>query len=95
MVVGFDLTPAVMSRAGTGRYPRELVPALERRNDVSVRLLAASMRRPDSPLSRVLQGVFREGVYYPLALARRSRRAGVDLVHCPASFSPRVRDLPW
>lgn len=94
MLVGFDLTPAYMSGAGVGRYPRELMRALERRPDVSVAAISSSQRPPDGLPSRIAQGLLREGLYYPLLLARRAKQRGVDLVHCPATFSPRVPDRP-
>jgi glycosyltransferase involved in cell wall biosynthesis len=93
-LVGLDMTPAVMSGAGTGRYPRELIRALARRDDVSVLALAASRRRGTGPVSRIAQGLWRELGYYPLGLARRARRLGADLVHCPAAFAARVPDRP-
>ena len=94
MIVGFDLTPAVMSGAGTGRYPRELLAALSRRGDVTVAQLAASRRRGTGVPSRIAQGLWREGGWYPRALARRARQAGADVVHVPAAFAPRVPDRP-
>ena len=94
MLVGFDLTPAYMTGAGTGRYPRELMEALERRDDVCVTALSATSRSPRGRVSRIGQGLIREGLYYPFLLARRARERAVDLVHCPAAFSPRVPDRP-
>jgi glycosyltransferase involved in cell wall biosynthesis len=83
-----------MNRAGTGRYVRELLSSLQHHPGVQVEPHAASSRRPVTPVSRLTQGIYREAVYYPLAIARHARRAGVDLVHCPAAFSPRVCDRP-
>ena len=83
-----------MSGAGTGRYPRELLSALSRRSDLTVVPLAASRRRGAGGPSRVVQGVWREGVYYPLMLGRRARMASADVVHVPAAFAPRVSDAP-
>jgi glycosyltransferase involved in cell wall biosynthesis len=94
MTVGFDITPSLVSPAGVGRYPRELLAALRRSPEVSVEVLAAARRAPRGRLSRVAQGLVREGLYYPFGLSRRARRSNVDLVHCPGPFTPRVRDRP-
>ena len=94
MNVAFDLTPAVMSGAGTGRYPRELLAALQRREDVRVDATSSAPAAPRGVAGRNAQGVVREGLYYPLLLGRRARAAGADLVHCPAAFAPRVGRLP-
>jgi glycosyltransferase involved in cell wall biosynthesis len=92
--VGLDLTPAAMSGAGTGRYPRELLRALGRRDEVDLVCLAATRRRGSGPVSRIVQGVWREGAYYPFVLGRRAARLRLDLVHCPAAFAPRVGKRP-
>jgi glycosyltransferase involved in cell wall biosynthesis len=84
------MTPAVMSGAGTGRYPRELLRALRGRDDVEAVPLAASGRRGVGGVSRAVQGLWRECAYYPFALSRTAIRFGADVVHCPAAFAPRV-----
>jgi glycosyltransferase involved in cell wall biosynthesis len=94
VIVGLDMNPALMSEAGTGRYPRELLTALRRRPDVDVHPITSMGRRARGTGSRILQGLVREGVYYPFGIARKARALGVDLVHCPAAFSPWVRDRP-
>jgi glycosyltransferase involved in cell wall biosynthesis len=92
--VALDLTPAVMGGAGSGRYPRELAQALGRRADVELLTLTATRRRGSAALSRIVQGVWREGAYYPFGLARRARAFGADLVHCPDAYAPRVPGRP-
>jgi glycosyltransferase involved in cell wall biosynthesis len=94
MTVGFDITPSLVSPAGVGRYPRELLAALRRSPEASVEVLAAARTAPRGRLSRVGHGLVREGLYYPFGLSRRARRLNVDLVHCPGAFTPRVRDRP-
>jgi glycosyltransferase involved in cell wall biosynthesis len=94
MRVGFDMTPAALSPAGTGRYPRELLHALERREDPAVIPIASSLRRPATVPQRAVQGLRREGWWYPVGLARTAREVRADVVHVPAPYSARVRDRP-
>jgi glycosyltransferase involved in cell wall biosynthesis len=92
--VAYDLTPVLLSPAGVGRYARDLLEALERRDDVAVERVVASRRRPSGVVGRIALGLARELVYYPRALGRRARRLGANLVHCPAPAGPRVKRLP-
>jgi glycosyltransferase involved in cell wall biosynthesis len=94
VVVGLDITPALIGRSGVGRFALETFRALQRSPMVDVEPLALTARRPSSHLSRLVQGIAREALYYPLVLSRMARVRQVDLVHCPAPFSPRVSDRP-
>ena len=94
MNVVLDMNPAVMTAAGTGRYARELLAALRRRSDVSVRPVTSTGRASDRPVPRILNGLVREAWYYPFGLARRARDQEADVVHTPAVFSPRIPDRP-
>ena len=88
------MTPAAVSPAGVGRYPRGLLPALRQVDGVELEVLSAGRRRGKTVARRVLDGVVREGIYYPFGLAAVARGRGVDLVHCPAPFGAVVRDRP-
>ena len=90
--VGFDITPALVDHAGVSRYSLELMRALRR--SVPLEVLSASDRRPATELNRIAAGLRRELYYYPFGLARRAGRLGVDLVHCPGPYSPRVTAVP-
>jgi glycosyltransferase involved in cell wall biosynthesis len=92
--VAYDLTPVLLSPAGVGRYARDLLEALERRDDVEIARVAASSRRPSGLVGRIALGLARELVYYPRALGRRARGLGASLVHCPAPAGPRASGLP-
>lgn len=89
-----DTHPEHWGSTGVGRYGSQLRRALEALPDVVVSPVTFTRRRPASPLSRLTQGLFREGVYYPIDLARRVRAADVDVLHCPAAFAPVLADRP-
>ena len=92
--VGFDTVPVQLSGSGVGRYPAELAAALRKRGDVELVPLGPRPRERSTRRSRIAQGLAREGIYYPVGLARQARSAGVDLVHCPAPFAPLSIDRP-
>ncbi|HEX2233937.1 MAG TPA: glycosyltransferase family 1 protein, partial [Thermoleophilaceae bacterium] len=56
--------------------------------------LSAVDRPSAGRIRRVAQGLAREGLYYPLLLERRARRAGADLVHCTHAAPAVTRRLP-
>lgn len=91
--IAYDMTPALLSPSGMGRYARELESALAGRSDVELIRLAAS-RRGAGGTPRVLQGLWRELVYYPLVVGRRARATGAELLHCPSQLGPVRRSLP-
>ena len=86
--VALDLTPALVSPAGVGRYADGLRRALARRADVQLRELTAPAGLPGT----IGRGLVREALWYPLLLGRRAR--GAQLVHCPAPYGPRTAGLP-
>jgi glycosyltransferase involved in cell wall biosynthesis len=92
--VGYDLTPAVVSRSGVGRYAGELDAALRRRGDVELVRLAAAAGPARGLPRRIGHGLERELAYYPFGLAARARRARADVVHCPGPFPARCRRPP-
>ena len=92
--VGFDTVPARLSGSGVGRYPNELLAALRGRDDVLLEPLGPRPRARRGRRTRIAQGLLREGVYYPIGLARQASAGDVDLVHCPAPFAPLVSSHP-
>jgi glycosyltransferase involved in cell wall biosynthesis len=87
--VALDMTPALVSPAGVGRYAEGIRSALERRPDVQVEALGAPARG-----GRLARGLAREGLWYPLLLRRRAQAVGAQVVHCPAPYGPRLGGLP-
>jgi glycosyltransferase involved in cell wall biosynthesis len=75
--VAIDVSPLRQTRAGTARHLRGLLPELERLVDVQP--LAWGGSRKTATVARDLW-------WYPLALARRARRA--DVLHCPSFRGP-------
>jgi hypothetical protein len=88
--LAFDMTPAVVSPAGVGRYAAGIQAALQRRADLELEELTA----PSASRSRIPAGLVREGLYYPWLLGRRARGRDAQLVHCPAPYGPRLGGLP-
>jgi glycosyltransferase involved in cell wall biosynthesis len=94
LAVGFDLTHARLSRTGLGRYPSELVRALRARPDLELIELSAQREPRSSVLGRVAQGLWREGVYYPLACGREAAHRGGEVLHVPTPAPVRGGRLP-
>jgi glycosyltransferase involved in cell wall biosynthesis len=88
--VALDVTHATLNRTGVGRYPAELRPALEARQDLELIPIAEPVSPPGRRLARA---VWREGTYYPHRLARRARASGAHVLHCPAVAPVRARNL--
>src|SRR5664280_3592125 len=70
--VGFDLTHARLNRTGLGRYPVELSSALQARSSVRLIGLHAVDEPASSTAGRIVQGLTREGFYYPAGMRRRA-----------------------
>lgn len=85
MRVGLDTAPLVQTRAGTARHVRGLVSALRGRPGIELELL--SFGGPGRAAS-----VVRDALWYPVALARRSRR--LDLLHCTTFRGPARASAP-
>jgi glycosyltransferase involved in cell wall biosynthesis len=84
--VALDVSPLRLSRAGTARYIGGLLPHLERDPELRVRRLAWG--GPGR-----LTAVARDAAWYPLALPRSARGAG--LLHCPTFRGPvRAGSVP-
>lgn len=86
MRAGIDVAPLVLDNAGTARYVRAIVGALEARGDVELERLTWG-----GP-GRVTAAV-RDVAWYPLALPyARARR--LDLLHCTTFRAPLRAPLP-
>jgi len=81
--VAIDVSPLRQTRAGTARHLLGLLPELERLVDVE--LLGWGGSRKAATVARDLW-------WYPLALARRARRANV--LHCPSFRGPTSARVP-
>jgi glycosyltransferase involved in cell wall biosynthesis len=92
--VGFDTTYETLSATGVGRYSRCLRDALGRAGGPEIVPLAAASRRAATRPGQILEGLAREGVWYPLLLERQARRRGCSLLHCPQSVLMRSGGLP-
>ena len=79
MRVGVDISPLVLTRAGTARHVRGLLGALRGRPDLELELL--TFGGPGR-----LSSIARDAVWYPKGLARRAR--GLDVLHCPTFRGP-------
>ena len=88
MTVGFDLATLALNQAGEGRYVDRIVRALAARDDIALRPLATSVRRPRNLLQRVALQLAYETIYYPLAIGRAARRVDADLIHYPRQLVP-------
>jgi glycosyltransferase involved in cell wall biosynthesis len=82
--VGFERTALQLDRGGVARAARSLEAALAAREDVD---LVGLEHRPRSARRR-LRGLERELAWFPLALPRRARALGLDVLHCPAPLVP-------
>jgi glycosyltransferase involved in cell wall biosynthesis len=87
MRAGIDVSALALTRAGTARYLRELLPRLHRHPDVDVVQLGFG-----GP-GRVTAAV-RDTFWYPLGLPLRARRARLDLLHCPTFRAPSRPSVP-
>ncbi len=84
--VGLELTVLELDRGGTARSARRLAQELARREDVELVPFAQGGRLR----GRVARGLARELAWLPVELPRRTRRAHVDLLHCPSPLVPAV-----
>ncbi len=92
--VGFDLTHARLNRTGLGRYPVELSSALQARSSVRLIGLHAVDEPASSTAGRIVQGLTREGFYYPAGMRRAAARAGAQVLHAPTPVPLWGGNLP-
>ena len=93
--VGFDLTHARLNRTGLGRYPAELASALRARPSVRLVGLQAVGEPASSTAGRVLQGLAREGLYYPAGMARAGLRGARKCCTRPRRRRCEERGFRW
>jgi glycosyltransferase involved in cell wall biosynthesis len=79
MRVAFDTSPLQLTRAGTGRYVRELAAALEREPGVDLHQYSFGGGARAT-------AVLRDVAWYPAGLPLRAR--GDDVLHCPTFRAP-------
>ena len=84
--IGIDVSPLALSRAGTARYLRALLAALQ---DEPV-----EVERYELPGDGRLRKLRRDTAWYLGTLPRAARRSGVDVLHCPTQRAPFRPGLP-
>lgn len=94
MRIAYDTTPMFVSRAGVARYARALLSSLGRTLDEPPMEMTCMDEQPESLTQRLGAGLRREGIYYPIGLARRARAASAELIHCPGPFPAAGHGLP-
>jgi glycosyltransferase involved in cell wall biosynthesis len=87
VTIGMDVSPLVLTRAGTHRYVTSLRQALAELDDVSIRPYTFG------GASRVAAGL-RDVAWYPAALPALARFGGIDVLHCPTQRAPLVSAVP-
>jgi glycosyltransferase involved in cell wall biosynthesis len=91
--VGYELTGLQLGAAGSARATAGLRRALEARADVTVVPLA-QRRRARLRQGRIVRGLARELVYFPIVLPRRAGRLQLDVLHCPMALAPLSARTP-
>jgi glycosyltransferase involved in cell wall biosynthesis len=84
--IGIDVSPLVLSRAGTARYVNGLLSALAGAD--------VALRRYELPGEGRVRKLWRDMAWYQRALPRRAREEGVDVLHCPTQRAPVRSDVP-
>src|SRR5215218_6266843 len=84
--VGIDISPLVLSRAGSARYLRALLAGLQ---DAAV-----EVQRYELPGEGRLQKLWRDTAWYQHVLPRAARNDSVDVLHCPTQRAPVYPRLP-
>jgi glycosyltransferase involved in cell wall biosynthesis len=82
--VGIDVSPLELTGAGTARYLRNLLAALD----------GVEVRRYQLAGSSRARKVVRDTVWYLGVLPRRAARDGVDVLHCPGHRGPLRSRVP-
>jgi glycosyltransferase involved in cell wall biosynthesis len=84
--VGLDVSPLALTRAGTARYLRSLLAALE---DEEV-----DVRRYELAGSGRARKLWRDSAWYLSSLPRAAAGDGVDVLHCPTQRAPIRSRVP-
>jgi len=85
MKVGYDVAPLQLDNAGTARYVRGVLAALQRRDDVEVRELSWGG-------SSRTTAAMRDAAWYPFVLPVQARP--LDVLHCTTFRAPLRAPLP-
>jgi glycosyltransferase involved in cell wall biosynthesis len=83
MKVGLDLSPLMLTRAGTARYVKGLLPHLRERVSLTGLQWGGGGR---------ITAAVRDAWWYPVALPLRAR--GLDVLHCPTYRAPLRSPVP-
>jgi glycosyltransferase involved in cell wall biosynthesis len=91
---GLELTGLQLDATGSARYIRSLRRELGQRPRLELVELAhrdasAAVRR-----SRLVRGLSRDLLYFPLRLPREARRLSLDVLHCPVALAPPRSRIP-
>jgi glycosyltransferase involved in cell wall biosynthesis len=92
--VGYELTGLELDAAGSARYIESLRRELERVEGIELVPLRHGGARRGGTTGRIVRGLGRELVYFPLRLPRLARRVELDLLHCPAPLAPVRSRVP-
>jgi glycosyltransferase involved in cell wall biosynthesis len=82
--VGIDISPLELTGAGTARYLRHLLAALD----------GVEVRKYVMPGGSRVRKVARDTAWYLGALPRRAAQDGVDVLHCPSHRGPLRSRVP-
>jgi glycosyltransferase involved in cell wall biosynthesis len=82
--VGIDISPLELTGAGTARYLRQLLLALD----------GVELRKYVMPGGSRARKVARDTAWYLGVLPRRAARDGVDVLHCPSHRGPLRSRVP-
>jgi glycosyltransferase involved in cell wall biosynthesis len=88
--VGYELTGLELDAAGSARYIQALRAELEQIDGIEL----VPLRHEGAFAGRLSRGLLRELFYFPVQLPRRTRRLGLDLLHCPAPVVPVRAPVP-
>jgi glycosyltransferase involved in cell wall biosynthesis len=84
--VGLDVSPLVLSRAGTARYLSALLAGLQNE--------AVEIERYELPGEGRLRKVWRDTAWYQYRLPRAAQADGVEVLHCPTQRAPVRSRVP-
>jgi len=85
--VGFDVSPLALTGAGTARYVKSLIAALDQESGVT-------MRRYSYGGEGQLRKVARDTLWYTAVLPQKAKRDGVHILHCPTQRAPFRSSMP-
>jgi glycosyltransferase involved in cell wall biosynthesis len=87
LLVGLDVSPLALTKAGTARYLTSLLDGLDAEPVVEV-------QRFELPGASRMRKLRRDVLWYRFSLPRAARRAGVDVLHAPTMRAPFRSRMP-